>query len=82
MTQQGEALAATGGQGEWLGVAEVAARAGIRPQTWTAYVNRGQAPEAGRRNPETGRREWTALVIGAWLQARPGAGARTDLPSH
>ena len=68
--------------GEWLGVAEIAARAGIRPQTWTGYVNRGQAPAAGRRNPETGRREWLFSVITEWLESRPGAGARTDLAPH
>jgi hypothetical protein len=69
-------------KGGWLGVADVAALAGVKPQTWTAYVNRGQAPQAGRRNPETGRREWSAGVIGRWLASRPGAGTRTDLASH
>lgn len=67
---------------EWLGVAEVAVLAGVKPQTWTAYVNRGQAPPAERRNPDTGRREWSAEVIGEWLASRPGAGARTDLRSE
>lgn len=67
---------------KWLGVADIAALAAIRPQTWTGYVNRGQAPQAGRRNPDTGRREWAAEVIDEWLASRPGAGARTDLTSH
>jgi predicted DNA-binding transcriptional regulator AlpA len=65
--------------GRWLGVAEIAERAGVKPQTWTGYVNRGHAPQAGRRSPETGRREWLESVIDAWLRERPGAGARTDL---
>jgi hypothetical protein len=64
---------------DWLGVAEIAKLAGIEPQTWTAYVNRGQAPQAGRRSPETGRREWRPSVVDAWLASRPGAGTRTDL---
>lgn len=62
----------------WLGVPAIADLAVVKPQTWTAYVNRGQAPPHSRRNPDTGRREWTAEVIGRWLATRPGAGARTD----
>lgn len=63
----------------WLGAAAAAERAGIREKTWTAYVSRGQAPQAGRRDPETGKAQWLAGAVDKWLAARPGSGARTDL---
>jgi len=63
----------------YLGVAEIAERLKIRPQTWTAYVHRGQAPKAARRNPETGRREWLESAIEAFEAGRLGQGARSDL---
>lgn len=65
----------------WLDAREAAGRAGVAERTWTAYVARDQAPQHGRRNPLTGKKEWRAVVIGEWLENRPGSGTRTDL-SH
>jgi hypothetical protein len=64
---------------EWLECAEAAGRAEVKEPTWRAYVSRGQAPGHGRRNPLTGRQEWSAAAVDAWLAGRPGSGARTDL---
>jgi hypothetical protein len=63
----------------WLGAREAAERAGVKWKTWTSYVARQQAPKADRRNPETGAAEWLPATVDAWKEARPGAGARTDL---
>jgi CRISPR-associated protein Csx17 len=63
---------------EWLGVKAAAARARVAERTWTGYVARGQAPQP-RHNPRTGRPEWLATTVDAWLRLRPGQGARTDL---
>lgn len=64
---------------EWLGAAAAAARAGIEERTWTGYVARRQGPAPGRRNPGTGRAEWLATAVDAWLALRPGPGTRTDI---
>jgi predicted GIY-YIG superfamily endonuclease len=64
---------------EWVGVREAAQLAGVARATWTAYAARGQAPAAGRRNPDTGRQEWSPAAIAEWLATRPGPGTRTDL---
>lgn len=79
MAHQGEAPAAQDGRGGWLSAQEAAARAGVAWKTWTAYAARGQAPRHGRRNPGTGRPEWRAEAVDAWLASRPGRGARRDL---
>lgn len=71
----------TDDQGEWLDVAAIAARYGIKAGTWRAYVSRGQAPapddpDAGR--PAWYRRpRWRAATLDGWT--RPGQGARTDV---
>ena len=69
-------------QGEWLDARGAAERAGVKWKTWTSYVARGQAPKADRRDPETGAAQWLPATVDEWKQARPGAGARTDLSPH
>jgi hypothetical protein len=69
-------------EGEWLGARQAAERAGVAERTWTGYVARGQAPQHGRRNPETGKKEWTTAAVDAWLGSRPGPGARRDLEAR
>jgi CRISPR-associated protein Csx17 len=64
---------------ERLTAAEAAARAGISEGTWKGYVSRGQAPVADWRDLASGRAAWAATTVDAWLAARPGQGARTDL---
>jgi len=60
---------------EWLTVTQAASLAGVARGTWSAYVSRGQAPKPGRRNPETGRQEWSLAAISDWLESgRPGRG--------
>ena len=53
---------------------EAAALAGVRPDTWSAYVSRGQAPapvEYVGRTPL-----WAAGEVKAWTASRPGRGRR------
>jgi predicted DNA-binding transcriptional regulator AlpA len=62
-----------------LTVPEAAERAGCKPSTWRAYVNRGHAPRPdGRYDLRTPW--WWESTVDAWKDARPGRGARTDLP--
>lgn len=53
---------------------EVAARAGIRPDTLSAYVSRGQAPAPDRR---FGFPLWDERAVQAWLENRAGQGSRS-----
>jgi hypothetical protein len=64
---------------EWLQAREAAGRAGVGWSTWRSYVATGHAPQHDRRNPKTGRAEWAATTVNAWLATRPGQGIRTDL---
>ena len=57
---------------------EVAERVGISTSTWSAYVSRGHAPPADLRVGRTPL--WRVETIRSWQAARPGRGARTDLP--
>jgi hypothetical protein len=68
--------------GEWLDVAACAARRGVQPGTWRAYVSRGQAPapddpdDADPTRPVNHRRpRWRPETLDnfAW----PGQGRRT-----
>lgn len=49
----------------------------MAPTTWRSYQSRGQAPAPGRYVYD--RPLWSRGDIDAWIAARPGAGARTDL---
>ena len=64
---------------EWLPGKDAADRAGVGWSTWRGYVTTGHAPQHDRRNPRTGRAEWAATTVDAWLATRPGRGVRTDL---
>lgn len=53
---------------------EAAAIAGVRPDTWSAYVTRGQAPAPEERIARTPL--WSREVVEGWKAARPGRGRR------
>lgn len=54
---------------------EAAALAGVRPDTFSGYVSRGQAPAPKRRVSRTP--VWDASEIEEWVKQRPGRGARS-----
>lgn len=54
-----------------LTLAEAAARAGVKPKTWSAYVARGQAPAPTTRLGRTPI--WDRDDIDTWLANRPRA---------
>lgn len=67
-----------------LTAAECAVAASITEKTWRAYVSRGlpaahPAPKPSGYDPHTGLVVWDVAAVEAWLAARPGRGARTDL---
>jgi len=81
-----------GGQATYLGIriepaalietAEAAALAGVAESTWRAYVARRQpkgnpAPLPVEHVGRTPR--WDRAEVQAWVNTRPGRGARTDL---
>jgi predicted DNA-binding transcriptional regulator AlpA len=53
---------------------EAARRAGVRPDTWSAYVTRGQAPAPRRHLGRTPL--WDSGEVDRWLERRPGHGGR------
>lgn len=61
--------------------AEAAARAGIGASTFRGYVARGHAPAPAGFDPKTGLRVWDEAKVMAWIENRPGQGARTDRPA-
>ncbi len=56
---------------------QAAELAGIAPGTWRDYVARGYAPQPDGRLGVTPW--WWEGTVRAWLESRPGQGARTDL---
>lgn len=54
---------------------QAAALAGVKPQTWSGYVARGQAPAPRRHVGRTPL--WDAAEVRAWLESRPGRGSRS-----
>lgn len=62
-----------------VGNRAAAEHVGVKPDTWSAYVNRGQAPKPTDRkiDEKTGHAlpVWTVADIDAWLESRPGVGA-------
>jgi hypothetical protein len=59
-----------------LGSSAVAAYLGIDPRTWSAYVARGQAPQADGIDEGFGRKYWLRSTIEEWKANRPGHGGR------
>jgi transcriptional regulator, MerR family len=66
---------------EYLGAADFAARAGLATATIRSYMKKGLTPPADVviTTPSGPLRGWLSETIDAWLAARPGQGARTDL---
>jgi DNA-binding transcriptional MerR regulator len=64
---------------ERLSVSAAAKRAGIKTDTFRAYVSRGLAPQPDGVDETFGRKYWYAATIDRWDAERPGRGARTDL---
>lgn len=65
----------------YLGLSALAERAGIRKSTAAAYGRDGYLPAPDVVIVEGSRtvRGWSEATVDAWLAARPGSGARTDL---
>ena len=65
----------------YLGLADLAARAGISKNTADSYRSGGYLPEPDALITSNGRvvRGWLPETVDAWLANRPGRGARTDL---
>ena len=64
---------------EKLTANRAAALAGVKPNTWRAYVAREQAPQPDGREELSGHPYWLASTVLAWKAGRPGQGTRTDL---
>ena len=66
---------------EYLGAADFAARAGLAVATIRSYIRKELLPPADVviTTPSGPMRGWDPETIDAWLAARPGQGARTDL---
>ena len=66
---------------EYLGAADFAARAGLAVATIRSYMRKGLTPPADVQisTPNGPLRGWSVATIDAWIVARPGQGARTDL---
>jgi hypothetical protein len=62
-----------------LSVSAAAELAGLKVDTWRAYVTRGKAPKPDGVDETFGRRYWFRSTVQGWLNSRPGRGARTDL---
>lgn len=61
----------------YLGMGEVAAHTGLARTTLNGYAEKNLLPD-----PDVtvgGVRGWDVATIDAWMSARPGRGARTDL---
>lgn len=58
--------------GDRITRSEAAAIAGVAPDTFSAYVNRGHAPKAVAHVGRTGL--WDADEVRAWQDSRPGQG--------
>lgn len=62
---------------QYMTTQEAAAAASVQPSTWRSYVARGQAPAPATHVGSTPL--WDTAQVRAWVAARPGQGARTDL---
>ena len=64
---------------ERLSVSAAARLAGLKTDTFRAYVTRRNAPPYDGIDETFGKRYWFRSTIDAWMKTRPGRGARTDL---
>lgn len=64
---------------ERLSVAAAAKMAGLKTDTFRAYVTRGHAPQPDGIDEVFGRRYWYRATVQTWMDTRPGRGSRTDL---
>lgn len=62
---------------DFITASEAAVLAGCQPETFRSYERRGYAPARARTFGTTP--VWSRKAILAWLESRPGTGARTDL---
>lgn len=61
-----------------ISLRQMAERAEISPGTMRKYRSQGRLPPPDDTSVP-GRPRWRASTFDAWMQARPGRGARTDL---
>lgn len=66
-----------GPEDDLITAGEAAELAGCGVDTFRSYERRGYAPKRARMYGSTP--VWSRAAIMAWLESRPGAGARTDL---
>jgi hypothetical protein len=64
---------------ERLSVSAAARLAGLKTDTFRAYVFRGNAPQADGIDETFGKRYWYRSTVETWMDNRPGQGARTEL---
>lgn len=64
---------------ERLSVSAAAKLAGLKTDTWRAYVTRGQAPKEDGIDETFGRKYWYRTTVETWMANRPGQGSRTDI---
>jgi hypothetical protein len=67
------------GKRQKLTAALAAELAGVKPNTWRAYVARGQAPSPDGREELSRHPYWLESTVRSWVRSRPGPGTRTDL---
>lgn len=68
---------------EFIGYGPAAAYLGLRRNTLSSYVARGIGPVAEPERRAVGQYNlpvFSRAELDAWRKARPGQGARTDLP--
>lgn len=68
----------------YLTEAQFAERVCVTVNTLGSWRRRGlprgnPVPQCDRRSPDTGVMEWLESTVDAWIAARTGRGARTDL---
>jgi predicted DNA-binding transcriptional regulator AlpA len=61
-----------------IGLTEMARRAGVKPNTMTRYRSQGRLPPPDDVSVRD-RPRWRVSTFDAWMKARPGRGARTDV---
>lgn len=65
---------------DWIDTEEAARLAGgIKPDTLRHYARTGHAPQPTKIGRSL---MWSRRAILTWMEGRPGAGARTDLPKR
>ena len=64
---------------ERLSVSSAAKLAGLKTDTFRAYVTRDLGPQPDGIDETFGKRYWYRSTIETWMANRPGQGARTKL---